>query len=127
MPRVGKKHFPYTPKGKADARKERLVDAMERAQNESSRLQTNDAMRRGGYDRKPGLRPVPGRAPYRPHPNPPPKGFRPPKKTCSEGKNNCHDGHRTFRRQIFCTTVTMNTALLIEECPINTSVIYNLT
>jgi hypothetical protein len=81
MPRVGKKHFPYTPKGKADARKERLVDAMERAQNESSRLQTNDAMRRGGYDRKPGLRPVPGRAPYRPHPNPPPKGFRPPKKT----------------------------------------------
>ena len=81
MPKVGKKHFPYTPKGKADARKERLVDAMERAQNETSRLQASDAMRRGGYDRKPGLRPVPGRAPYRPHPNPPPKGFRPPKKT----------------------------------------------
>ena len=35
MPKVGKKHFPYTPKGKADAKKERLAEAMDRALKES--------------------------------------------------------------------------------------------
>ena len=80
MPKVGKKHFPYTPKGKADAKKERLAEAMERAQKESALLRAKDSMNRGGGGRTQGLRPVPDRAPYRPHPNPPPKGWQPPKK-----------------------------------------------
>ena len=85
MPKVGKKHFPYTPRGKADAERERLVEAMDRAQKESELLRKNDLMNRSGWEtrrlrRAQGLRPVPGRAPYHPHPNPPPKGWRPPKK-----------------------------------------------
>jgi DNA invertase Pin-like site-specific DNA recombinase len=64
MPKVGKKHFPYTPQGQAQAALERQK---REAMNSKAQQGIAAAMREGGQG---GYSPPPGRKPR--------KGYRPP-------------------------------------------------